>query len=182
MKDNAMGKERPQSSITDEQVEAALCQLEKTTPWLPSAEAMRAALEAAEALRPQETEGTLLFVLADIREALGVGHRPPLTDLPRIVRERCAADARTDAALLAALLEPIERAVEAVESVDPLCPNECAALRAAFDYWTRNLGRDNSEEVHRESVRFGDLKRLRDFRRAIVAQDRCAASKGEGGE
>jgi len=176
--------ERP-SSITDEQVKAALdawnCVWECDASYDLTEDAMRAALEAAEALRPQDHDyGSLLFILADIREALGVGHRPSLTDLPRIVRERCAADARTDAALLAALLEPIERAVEAVESVDPLCPDECAALRAAFDYWTRNLGRDNSEEVHRESVRFGDLKRLRDFRRAIVAQERCAASKGEG--
>jgi len=79
------------------------------------------------------------------------------------------AAALAQVAALIASLEPIERAVEAIESVDPLCPDECAALRANFDYWTRNLGRDNSEEVNRDSVRFGDLKRLRDLRRAALA-------------
>ena len=86
--------ERP-SSITDKQVKAALdawnCVWECDASYDLHDDAMRAALEAAEALRPQEPEGTLLFVIADIREALGVGHRPSLTDLPRIVRERCAA-------------------------------------------------------------------------------------------
>jgi len=88
------------------------------------------------------------------------------------IAERDAA--RAQVAALIASLEPIERAVEAIESVDPLCPDECAALRANFDYWMRNLGRDNSEEVNRDSVRFGDLKRLRDLRRAALA-----ATEGE---
>ena len=87
------------------------------------------------------------------------------------------AAALSQVAALIASLEPIERAVEAIESVDPLCPDECAALRANFDYWTRNLGRDNSEEFNRDSVRFGDLKRLRDLRRAALA-----APEGEKGE
>jgi hypothetical protein len=71
-------------------------------------------------------------------------------------------------------LDPIERAVEAVEAVDPLCPDRCAALRASFDYFTRHLGKDNEEIVERESVSFGDLKSIRDLRAQLLAALRAA--------
>jgi hypothetical protein len=68
---------------------------------------------------------------------------------------------RTQIAKAKAALEPFVRALDSIESVDPLCPDRMAALRAAFDYYTRHLGENNDEIVERESVTVGDFRRAR---------------------
>lgn len=54
-------------------------------------EKYRAEMRARKNTRlPTKEEPLLLRVLAEIREALGVGHKPMLSDLPGIVREKMA--------------------------------------------------------------------------------------------
>ena len=133
------------------------------------ADAISQAEAERDALRKERDEAIAAFQAErdEFNESLDTMRIRLVSRISEAVSERNAA--LDQVAGMAIALEPIERAVEAIESVDPLCPDECAALRANFDYWTRNLGRENSEEVTRDSVRLIDLKRLRDLRRAALA-------------
>ena len=60
-------------------------------------------------------------------------------------------------------LEPFANAAAAAERSG--LPANAAVFRAALDYDMRSLGRDNSEDVYRDSVTVSDLVRLANFAR-----------------
>lgn len=88
--------------------------------------------------------------------------------------------ARADAAVaeVKALREALEPFVRAADAAERNCfPLDGAVFRSALDYDMRALGRDNSEDVYRDSVRTSDLYRLR----SIVTRATLAAAGAKEG-
>lgn len=97
--------------------------------------------------------------------------------LDHLARETARADAaEAEAKALREAAEPFVRAADAAER--NCFPLDGAVFRSALDYDMRALGRDNSEDVYRDSVRTSDLYRLR----SIVTRATLAQPAADGGK
>lgn len=95
----------------------------------------------------------------------------------RLSAETARADkAEAEAKALREAAEPFVRAADAAER--NCFPLDGAVFRSALDYDMRALGRDNSEDVYRDSVRTSDLYRLR----SIVTRATLAQPAADGGK
>lgn len=118
--------------------------------------------------------------LADIRGVVMHASAPFARQVGDLTASLTRETARADAAEkeAKALREAAEPFVRAADAAERNCfPLDGAVFRSALDYDMRALGRDNSEDVYRDSVRTSDLYRLR----SIVTRATLAAAGAKEG-